>query len=140
MRHAFGFPVIGDDDEVLLLLDAEREILGNTEPQLVAQTIAAYAANNKVRAASPDLPPLADATLPAILMQGTVPTFYKIPVTAELCAAVQQGAYPALETRVLRYAPVLPSLHEPGMRLLENRVEILACLEAFKRFVGDKSR
>jgi hypothetical protein len=74
VRHAFGFPVIGDDDEVLLLLDVEREILGNIEPQLVAQTIAAYTANNKVRAASLDLPPLADATLPAILMQGTVPT------------------------------------------------------------------
>jgi hypothetical protein len=138
-----GASVMGDDNEVLLLLDSDSEeniTLDDTEPQLVAQAIAAYAANNKVRTASLNLPPLADATLPAILMKGTVPVLYKIPVTAELYAAVQQGTYPALETRVLRYVPVLPSPYEPGMGPLENRVESLACLEAFKRFVGDKSR
>ncbi|KAH9990283.1 hypothetical protein BJV77DRAFT_933938, partial [Russula vinacea] len=89
----------------LLLLDSDSEeniTLDDTEPQLVTQAIAAYAANNKVRTASLNFPPLADATLPAILMKGTVPVLYKIPVTAELYAAVQQGTYPALETRVLR--------------------------------------
>jgi hypothetical protein len=70
-------------------------------------------------------------------MIGTNPIFYKITVTAELSTAVQQGTYPPTETRVLRYIAMLPRRQSLGMRPLENRVEILACLEAFKQFVGN---
>ena len=69
-------------------------------------------------------------------MVGTNPVFYKIPVTAELSEAVRRGTYPATETRVLKYVPVLPRRRSLGMRPLENRVELLACLEAFKQFLG----
>jgi hypothetical protein len=128
-----------DDNEVLLLLQEDKRLLSlrDPEPQVVAEAIAAYAMNNKVREASLGLPPLASVTFPAITMIGTNPIFYKITVTAELSAAVQQGTYPAMETRVLRYIPVLPRRRSLGMRPLENRVEILACFEAFKQFLGN---
>jgi hypothetical protein len=80
--------------------------LKDPEPQVVAEAIAAYALNNKVRVMSLNLPPLAAVTLPAITMVGTSPIFYKITVTAELSTAVQQGTYPATKTRVFRYIPV----------------------------------
>jgi len=128
-----------DDNEVLLLVQEDKRLLSlkDPEPQVVAEAIAAYALNNKVRVTSLNLPPLPAVTLPAITMVGTNPIFYKITVTAELSTAVQQGTYPTTETRVLRYIPVLPRRHSLGMRPLENRVEILACLEAFKRFLGN---
>lgn len=128
-----------DDNEVLLLVQEDKRLLSlkDPEPQVVAEAIAAYALNNKVRVTSLNLPPLPTVTLPAITMVGTNPIFYKITVTAELSTAVQQGTYPPTETRVFRYIPVLPRRHSLGMRPLENRVEILACLEAFKRFLGN---
>jgi hypothetical protein len=58
--------------------------------------------------------------------------FYKITVTAELSATV----YPAIETRVLRYVPVLPRRHGPGMRPLENRAEIPGMLGGFQAVRG----
>jgi len=64
------------------------------EPQVIAEAIAAFALNNKVRQDSLGLPPLSSITFPTITMVGTNPNFYKITVTAELSAAVQQGAYP----------------------------------------------
>ncbi|KAF8240065.1 hypothetical protein L208DRAFT_1352965 [Tricholoma matsutake] len=128
-----------DDNEVLLLVQEDKRLLSlkDPEPQVVAEAIAAYALNNKVRVTSLNLPSLPAITLPAITMIGTNPIFYKITVTAELSSAVQQGTYPTTETRVFRYIPVLPRRHSLGMRPLENRVEILACLEAFKRFLGN---
>jgi hypothetical protein len=68
-------------------------------------------------------------------MVGTNPIFYKITVTAQLSTAVQQGMYPENEARVLRYISVLPRRQSLGMRPLENKVEILACLKAFKEFL-----
>ena len=128
-----------DDHEVLLLVQEDKRVfsLKDPEPQVVAEAIAAYTLNNNVRVTSLNLPPLASTTIPAITMVGTNPIFYKITVTAELSTSVQQGTYPATETRVLRYIPVLPRRYSLGMRPLENRVEILACLEAFKRFLGN---
>jgi hypothetical protein len=126
-----------DDNEVLLLVQEDKRLLSvkDPEPQVIAEAIAAYAVNNKVRVGSLNLAPLTAVTLPAITMIGTNPIFYKITVTAELSTAVQQGTYPVTETRVLRYIPVLPRRQSLGMRPLENRVEILACLEAFKQFL-----
>lgn len=41
-------------------------------------------------------------------MMGTMPTFYKILVTADLVRAVQLGEYPVQETIVHAHIPVLP--------------------------------
>jgi hypothetical protein len=118
------------------LADKRLSSLKEPEPQVIAEAIAAFAANNKVRVTSLNLAPLAAATFPAITMVGTSPIFYKITVTAQLSTAVQQGTYPEHETRVLRYIPVFPRRQSLGMRPLENRVEVLACSEAFKQFLG----
>jgi len=74
---------------------------------------------------------------PCITMVGTMPVFYKITITAALSKAVQTGTYPETETRVLRYIPALPRRNSEGMRPLPNRLEILRCLEAFKKFLGN---
>jgi hypothetical protein len=128
-----------DDDEVLLLVQEDKRLLSlkDPEPQVIAGAIAAFSVNNKVRVTSLNLAPLVTTTFPAITMVGTNPIFYKITVTAQLSTAVQQGTYPVNETRVLRYIPILPRRQSLGMRPLENRVEILACLEAFKQFLGN---
>ncbi|KIJ16035.1 hypothetical protein PAXINDRAFT_11074 [Paxillus involutus ATCC 200175] len=128
-----------DDNEILLLVQADEGLssLKDPEPQVITEAIAAFAVNNKVRVESQNLPPLAAATFPAITMVGTNPIFYKIIVTAELSTAVRQGTYPANETCVLRYIPDLPRRQNLGMRPLEDRVENLACLEAFNQFLGN---
>jgi hypothetical protein len=89
-----------NDNEVLLLVQGDKRLLSlkDPEPQVVAEAIAAYALNNKVRVTALNLLPLAAVTLPAITMVGTNPIFYKITVTAQLSTAVQQGTYPATET------------------------------------------
>lgn len=122
-----------NDDEILLLVLHRKQVLDDTEPQIIAAAIAAYAMNNKFRRGAP-LPAI---TFPAITLAVTDFTFYKITVTAELSTAVQQGVYPATQTQVLKYIPLLPKPFISGMYPLENRVELLSCLEAFKQFVGN---
>ena len=127
--------VVDDDDKILLLVHVDERLsnLKDPEPQVIAEAIAAFAANNKVRVTSLGLAPLTSTMFPAITMIGTNPIFYKIFVTAQLSTAVQHGTYPENETKVYRYIPVLPKRQSLGMRPLENRVEILTCLEAFKK-------
>jgi hypothetical protein len=132
--------VMGDDDQILLIWQNTLfPSLKDPEPQIVVKAIAAYQANNKDRVTSLNLPPLSAITFPAISMIGTKLIFYKITITNNLSACVQQGVYPNFQSgsRLFRYIPVLPKRHDPGMRPLENRVEILASLEAFKQFIGN---
>jgi hypothetical protein len=114
-----------DDNEVLLLLQEDKQLTSvkDPEPQVIAAAIAAYAVNNnlKVRVTCLNLPRRPTITFPPITMVSMNLIFYKINVTAELSAAVEQGAYPAVETRVLRYIPVLPRRRSLGMRPLANR-------------------
>ena len=127
--------VMDENNQILLILQGElMPGLKDPEPQIVAKAIAAYHANNKVRT-SQNLPPHHAITFPAISMIGTKLVFYKISITTYLCDAVSRGCSPGNDTHLLRYIPVLPRRHDSGMRPLENRVEILACLEAFKQFV-----
>ncbi|KAF8508943.1 hypothetical protein BU17DRAFT_56480 [Hysterangium stoloniferum] len=126
------------DDEILLLVQDDKRLfsLKDPEPQVIAEAIAAYALNNKIRKDSLNLPKLPAITFPAITMVGTNPNFYKITVTSELSRAVQQGQYPTAQTQVLKYIPELPKRHSLGMRPLENRAELLACLAAFKQYMN----
>ena len=133
--------VMGDDDQILLIWqNTLSPSLKDPEAQIVIKAIAAYEANNKVRATSLNLPPLSTITFPAISMIGMKLIFYKITITANLNGILRQGQPPAWSegNRLVRYIPILPKRH--GLRPLENRVEILACLEAFKQFMGNQSR
>ncbi|KAH9047120.1 hypothetical protein EDB84DRAFT_1673734 [Lactarius hengduanensis] len=129
---------IMDDNEILLLLQEDKILtsMKDPEPQVIAEAIAAFALNNRKRERDLNLPPCNSNMFPCITMAGTTPVFYKITVTAALSKAVQTGTYPETETRVLRYIPALPHKNSDGMRPLPNRLEILRCLEAFKKFLG----
>ncbi|KAG1865286.1 hypothetical protein F4604DRAFT_996879 [Suillus subluteus] len=120
---------------MILLVHADR--LKDPEPQVIAEAIAAYEANNTIprTCLRRHQNRLSAITFPAIAMHGTYPIFYKITVTDQLYDAVSRGLYPLTETRVLRYVPDLPLPHNKGMHFLQNRIEILACLEAFKQFL-----
>ncbi|KAH8978016.1 hypothetical protein EDB92DRAFT_1937702 [Lactarius akahatsu] len=112
---------IMDDNEILLLLQEDKILtsMEDPEPQIIAEAIAAFALNNRKRERDPNLPLCNSIMFPCITMAGTMPVFYKITITAALS---KTGTYSETETR--------------GMRPLPSRLEILRCLEAFKKFLG----
>lgn len=72
-------------------------------------------------------------------MVGTMPTFFKIPVTQSLATHIAFGACPPAETVVNYCYPPVPRSarrRSEGMKPLDNRREVLRCLEAFKAIVG----
>ncbi len=76
--------------------------------------------------------------IPGITMVGVVPTFYRIPVTAELVRYVQAGTHSLEKTTVHRCIPPVPnplSYLDEGLVPLANRVTVMQCFEAFKTFV-----
>lgn len=132
--------IIGSDDIILLLIQEDKQHLrpSNPEPQLIAKAIAAFQANNSRRRRVFDQDPLAHEVMPGITLTGSSPIFYKIPVTTQLAQSIVAGTYPSIPTVVHAHLPVLARpvrrLTE-GMRPLDNRANILACFDAFKRFV-----
>ncbi|KAG8218087.1 hypothetical protein J3R82DRAFT_3598 [Butyriboletus roseoflavus] len=108
------------------------------EPQLIADAIAAFQTNNYRRTRILGQDPIAHKVMPGITLKGTSPIFYKIPITAQLAQSVALDMYPATPTVVHAR---LPALARParrlseGMKPLDNRATILACYEAFKRFM-----
>ncbi|KAG6811943.1 hypothetical protein H0H92_005172 [Tricholoma furcatifolium] len=137
-----------------------------TVPPLIAAAIAAFQKNSGAHASAGfglgrnptrtlTRPPQ-EQLIPAILMQGTAPLFFKIPVTQELARGIQWG--PELvsgpdghtyqngnplnlrRTVVAAYKPRLPTTAtlrnvRECMRPLDNRLLVMKCFEAFKRFV-----
>lgn len=100
------------------------------KPQLVAETIAGFVENNRLRAH-----PLPQQTIPAITMVGPCPIFYKIPVTQALVDALITAQYPAQPTIVQRLVPPVPNpnlYRRHGMNPLENRAIVFQCLEAMR--------
>ena len=77
--------------------------------------------------------------MPGIVMVGTSPIFFKIPITQTLTTHIGHGTYPPEETRVTFCYPPVPRpghRYNEGMKPLDNRQEILKCFEAFKVIVG----
>lgn len=139
--HAKSDVCIVDSDDILLLVQEDKRHKESKDPQaqLVAETIAAFQANNSRRTFILGQNPLSAKVIPGIILKGSSPTFYKVPVTAELSQAVVLGQYPDKPTIVYAHLPVIPRparrLSE-GMKPLDNRASILACYEAFKRFLN----
>ncbi|KAF9054864.1 hypothetical protein BJ165DRAFT_1441015 [Panaeolus papilionaceus] len=143
-RHAKTDVCIVDlQQNNILLLVQEDKRLEDREPvdahaQLVAQALAAFTVNNTNRQ-SMGLPLLDSKIIPGIVMAGTAPTFFKIPVTEELVTHVRHGTYPSTATIVTYcFPPVLRPARRrsDGMKPLDNRRSILRCYEAFKTIVG----
>ena len=78
--------------------------------------------------------PLTSKVMPGIVMDGTMPTFYKIPITLELVTAVESGECLEQETIVYAYRPEVPRPEE-GMKPVDNLYIILSCSEAFRNFL-----
>ena len=121
---------------VLLVVVEDKTVFnrGDPQPQVVAEAIAAYQANNTKRVAS-GLPALDAMTIPCITMTGTRPTFYLVPVTRTLSEAVMTGQYPEThQTKVLQCATInmYTRRSSEGMENIEYRKL------AFKRFLAFK--
>lgn len=103
---------------------------------MVAAAIAAFRHNNRALE-DKGLAHLKKITFPAIIMEGTNPKFYKIPVSEELQLAVYQGSYPAETTLVERLVPVLPNPRQQdhGLLPLDNRKYLLQGHEGLRRFL-----
>ncbi|EPQ56934.1 hypothetical protein GLOTRDRAFT_37590 [Gloeophyllum trabeum ATCC 11539] len=146
-RHVKTDVCIMDDSEILddfphplLLVQEDKRHLDQSdpEPQLVAEAIAALYHNNRIRVQALGVPALESRVIPGIIMKGTMPTFYRIPVTTELVRAVQMGEYPEQETVVYAHVPSVPRparRYSEGMKPLDNRRIVLSCYEAFKQFL-----
>ena len=133
--------IMDDENQILLLLQEDNGLtnvmnMKDPEPQVIAGAIAAFALNNQKRERDLHLPICDSIMIPCLTMVDSSPIFYKVTITAALSKAVQTGTFPAFETRVDRYIPTLPCKRSDGMRPLPNRLEILRCLEAFKKFIG----
>ncbi|KAJ7036800.1 hypothetical protein C8F04DRAFT_465639 [Mycena alexandri] len=97
--------VIMDDWDYLLLVQLQRYTAqAEAEPQLIAAAIAAHYENNR-RLRVVGLPTVAAKVFPGIIMIGTAPVFYRIPVSEALVDAVSRGEYPPVTTVVRKLNP-----------------------------------
>jgi len=114
------------------------------EAQLIAGAIAVFDINDDLRRGRLGFyrgirVDHVDQVVAGIVMTGTMPVFYKIPITAVLVDAVSRGMKPEQETIVNAYIPEFP---EPSSDVsvkqsfgcLKSRRVILSCCEAFKKF------
>ncbi|KAJ6496018.1 hypothetical protein C8R45DRAFT_1211727 [Mycena sanguinolenta] len=128
--------VLNDDDDYSLVLQHHPRH-AEAEPRLIAAAIAAHYENNR-RRAELGLPTVANKVYAGIIMTGSAPTFYQIPVSETLVAAVRRGQCPSEPTIVKKLRPPVDDMREyieKGMESLPNRRLILQCLAAFKQFV-----
>ena len=127
--------LIDESDAILLVVKADRHSRGfDPEPRLISDAIAAFHNDNIMRVKHLGTNPLTSKVMPGIVMDGTMPTFYKIPITPELVTAIEAGEQPEHETVVHAYLPEVPRPEE-GMRALDNRYIILSCFEGFRQFL-----
>lgn len=103
-------------------------------PRLISDSIAAFHNDNIRRVKHLGTNPLTSKVMPGIVVDGTMPSFYKIPVTPELVAAVESGMEPEQETVIHAYLPEVPRPEE-GIKPLDNRYILLSCLSTFKQLL-----
>ncbi|KAF9513464.1 hypothetical protein BS47DRAFT_1372544 [Hydnum rufescens UP504] len=111
--------VDGSRNDILLLVQEDKRLElnepANARAQLVAEAVAAFNENNAQRDVA-GLPPLAEKAshfvMPGIVMDGTSPAFFKIPITQTLSTHIRHGTYPEEETRVTYcYPPISRPSH-----------------------------
>jgi hypothetical protein len=129
---------IRDANKYVLLVIEDKAQGSTTYPrvvaQLIAQAIAAFQINNQKRQEL-HLNTLDDAIIPGIIMIGSSPAFFNIPVTTELVHAVEFGQFPPQPTIVHMHRPQVAVPHHyniDGMVPIANWIIILSSLEAFR--------
>ncbi|KAF8509057.1 hypothetical protein BU17DRAFT_56419 [Hysterangium stoloniferum] len=134
--------LVDANSEILLLVQGSaltRSATSDPEAHVVACAIAAFQLNSRKRERESSEEALYIWCVPAIVMIGAFPVFYKIKVTKDLDLGVRIGRYPIRTTVVQRYTPDVPSRDivqgEGGMKLLEDGKIVLRWYRAFRRFV-----
>ena len=105
--------IVTDEGILLLVQDSEdkrHKEPTDPEPQLIAETIAAFSANNYTRTRTLGLPAFPNKTIPGMLTKGTSPIFYKL--TSRRRSSRPLPPVPAL-TPQLRYTPTYLIYHGP---------------------------
>ena len=107
---------------ILLVVQEDKTIFSsaNPEPQVIAEAIATFQYNNRKREER-GLPTLDQMTIPCIVMVGTRPFFYKVPVTQKLSDCVIGGKYPSQPTVVTRCSPPARRRTSDGMEVPDYR-------------------
>jgi hypothetical protein len=127
--------IADESTAILLVIKVDRHPREfDPEPRLISDAIVAFHNDNIMRVNRLGTNPLTSKVMPGIVMDGTMPTFYKIPITPELVRAVESGEHPKQETVVYAYHPEVPRPEE-GIKPLDNRYIILSCFEAFRQFL-----
>ena len=126
--------LIQGSSTILLVVQEDKTSLStrDPEPQVIAEAIATYQCNNRVRTRLGQ-PELDSMTIPCITMIGTRPIFYLVPVTRELSDAVATAQYPPSPT-VVRKCVVASSTRRlsEGMETLDFRQLALRHYTAFR--------
>ncbi|KAG2354474.1 hypothetical protein BDR07DRAFT_1474378 [Suillus spraguei] len=133
-RHNIPLRICGDDQRVAETDDKIVFSRSYPEPQVIAETIAAYQYNNEKRLLDHS-PPLDAMTNPCITMVGTRPIFYLVLVTEALSSAVGTGQYPEAKSTVVKCVTSLGHNRRisEGMETPEYR------RVAFERFLAFKA-
>ncbi|KAF8904770.1 hypothetical protein CPB84DRAFT_656135 [Gymnopilus junonius] len=131
--------IVDRESNDIILVVQEDTYFGCVNPhaQLIAEAIAAFQNNNN-RRQMVGLRKCDRKVIPGIIMVGTSPSFFKIPVSQELVRCVERGQYPPTPTIVTGHVPDVPRpdrRFSEGMKPLDSRCAILQCYEAFKRFI-----
>jgi hypothetical protein len=118
---------------------ANGNFLGsNPEAQVIAEAIAAFQNNSKMRTGRiAGLYPVIKQLIPCITLLGTYPTFYLFEVTTELAEAVKNGEEPSKETIVRKYqVPLLSVPLGDAMLSQKYKPKIFHCYAAFRKFLA----
>ncbi|KAN0114121.1 hypothetical protein V8E52_007097, partial [Russula decolorans] len=113
---------------ILLVVQEDKTTASvrDPEPQVIAEAIiVTFQCNNRIR--------LDFVTIPCIVMIGTQPIFYLVPVTQELSEAVATAQYPRSPTLVKKYVVAFNSHRlSEGMETLGFRQVALQHYTAFR--------
>ncbi|KAM6499421.1 hypothetical protein JOM56_004929 [Amanita muscaria] len=138
-QHVDAIPdvCLTNDHDYFLLVQGDKCTADNPEPQLIAESVAAFYQNH-LRRVHAGLPLPQSQVIPGITMVGTAPSFYRTTISESLLNALVTASYPTDKTVVFRFIPPVPNqmcYTIDGMRPLGNRRVVFQCLEAFKRFI-----
>lgn len=99
-----GVCLLQGSSTILLVVQGDKtaDNVRDPEPQVIAEAIATFQCNNRTRARLGE-PELDSMTIPGIVMIGTRPIFYLVPVTRELSEAVITAQYPHSPTTVQKF-------------------------------------
>lgn len=125
--------LIHSSSTTLLVIQENKTIIShsNPEPQVIAEAIATFQFNNRIRAQC-DKSACDSMIIPCIMMIGTRPTFYLVPVTKALSEAVATGQYPLSSTVVKECIVESNSSPGGGMETPEFRKVALQHFAAFR--------